>query len=406
MREANLEKVIKEKEKELKILHKVAEVISSDLELKNILEFVIHTASNVTNADSCLLYLYDCENKELKLQASKNPHPDIMGKIKLKIGEGLTGWVAKEKNPVVISSEAYKDPRFKKFVDLPEDKYEAFLSIPILSKDKMVGVINVQHKKPHNYPESQIKLLFTVARYIGSAIENAKNYEEANNKAKQLDFLSLISKTIVSDNYLKEILNLIVTMTAQVMNSKICSIVLLDDKKQELVITATQSLSSEYINKPNLKVGQSITGKAVQEKKPIAVLDVTKEKDYMYKEIAEKEGIVSLLSVPMMIKDKVIGVINIYTDRPHYFTREEINILQSVANQAAVAIENTRLNQELLAAKDALETRKIIERAKGILMKKLNIGEEEAYRMIQKKSMDLRKPMKEIAEAVILVEEL
>ncbi len=181
---------------------------------------------------------------------------------------------------------------------------------------------------------------------------------------------------------------------------------LLDEKRNELFIAATQSLSQEYLSKPNLKVGQSISGKVVLEKRPITVPDVTKESGYMYPEVARKEGIVSLLSVPMMVKDRAIGVINSYTKSEHQFRQEEISILQAVANQAAVAIENTHLSEEILTAKEALESRKIIERAKGILMKELGVSEDEAYKKIHKKSMDLRKTMKEIAEAIILSSDL
>jgi signal transduction protein with GAF and PtsI domain len=181
---------------------------------------------------------------------------------------------------------------------------------------------------------------------------------------------------------------------------------LLDEKREELVISATQSLSNDYVNKPNLKVGQSISGRVVSEKKPIIVGNVTKEPGYMYPEVAKKEGIVSLLSVPMMIKDRIIGVINSYTKSEHVFKKEEIDILQAVANQAAVAIENTNLSHEILAAKEALESRKIIERAKGILMRELELTEDEAYKKIHKKSMDMRKTMKEIAEAVILASDM
>jgi signal transduction protein with GAF and PtsI domain len=208
----------------------------------------------------------------------------------------------------------------------------------------------------------------------------------------------------VSDYYLKEILQLIVTTTAQVMGSKICSIMLVDEKKQELVIAATQSLSQEYVGKANLKMGQSISGRVVTEKRPITVVDVTREPIFMFPDIAKRAGLVSMLSVPMLIKDRVIGVINSYTQKEHKFSSEEIGILQAIANQAAVAIENTRLGEEILAAKEALETRKIVERAKGVLMRELGVAEDDAYRKIHKKSMDLRKSMREVAEAIILAD--
>ena len=406
MKADGLKERLEQKEQELKILHEVAQDISSNLDLHELLEKIVELVMNTMAADSCLIYLYDSKDDELTLTASSNADHKMLGRVKLKLGEGVTGWVAKEKKPLALESRAYKDQRFKSFASLEDENYEAFLSIPILSKNEIVGVMNIRNREEHRYPENQVDLLFTVSRYLGSAIANARIYEDVVNKAKQLDLLSEVSRTIVSDYYLKEILQLIVTMTAKVMDSKICSIMLLDEKKEELLIAATQSLSQEYVTKPNLKVGQSVSGRVVLEKRPITVVNVTNEPGFMFPDVARKEGIISLLSVPMMIKDRVVGVINSYTQSEHVFKKEEIDILQTVANQAAVAIENTHLSQEIFAAKEALEARKTVERAKGILMKELGVSEDEAYKKIHKKSMDLRKTMKEVADAIILTADL
>ncbi|MFQ5866527.1 MAG: GAF domain-containing protein [bacterium] len=393
-------------EEEIQILRRITETISCTLNLEEVLKRSVEIVIQITEGDACLLYLFDDRKEELILRASKNPHPKILGKIRLKLGEGITGWVAKEKKSVAISKNASDDPRFKFFHNLPEDKYQAFLSVPIISKNEVIGVINVQHKQAHQHSRDEIALLSTIAQQVGGAIENARLYEETKKRAMQLETLAQVSKTIASNRYLKEILQLIVTMTAEMMNSKICSIMFLNEKKQELTIEATQSLSEEYIKKPPLRVGESISGKAVKEKKPITVLDVTEEPGYKYPQIARKEGICSMLAVPMMVKNKVVGVINSYTANEHKFTEDEINILQSVANQAAVAIENTKLMEEILAAREALEVRKLVERAKGILMKETGMGEDEAYRTIHRKSMDMRRSMREIAEAIILTSEM
>ena len=220
--------------------------------------------------------------------------------------------------------------------------------------------------------------------------------------AEQIKALSKISKAIASDLYLEDILRLIVTVTAEVMGSNICSLMLIDEKKNELVIRATQSVSEEYNKKPSLKVGEGISGKAAKENKPIAVKDVTKEKEYKHKDIAKKEGLCSLLCVPLAVKGKAIGVINCYTSTPHDFTETEIEILTTIANQAAVAIENTELLVKSRVIQEELEMRKRIERAKGILMKEEALSEEEAYLKLRKYSMDHRKTMREVAEAIIL----
>ncbi len=222
---------------------------------------------------------------------------------------------------------------------------------------------------------------------------------------KIVEALRKVSAAITSDLYLEDILRLIVTVTAGVMNSKICSLMLLNEKN-ELEIKATQSINPEYIRKPNLKIGEGIAGKVALEKKPMVVYDVQSEREYKHKDLAKKEGLASLLSVPLMVKGKVIGVLNTYTSSPHKFTQEEIEILETVANQAAVAIENTHLMVEKRVIEEELESRKLVERAKGILMKKRELSEEDAFRFIQKESMNRRTSMRRVAEAIILGEQL
>ncbi|MDD5043963.1 MAG: GAF and ANTAR domain-containing protein [Candidatus Omnitrophica bacterium] len=223
---------------------------------------------------------------------------------------------------------------------------------------------------------------------------------------QHIEALSKISKAITSELYLEDILKLIVSVTAQSLGSKVCSLLLLDEKKKELVIRATQSISEAYNKKPPLKLGEGIAGKVALDKEPIQIYDVRKEKEYKYKDIAKNEGLASLLCVPMLVKNRVIGVINLYTSKPHKFSRNEINTLTAIATQAAMVIENTELIVKTKVIQEELETRKLVERAKGVIMRDNNISEDEAYRQIQKYSMDSRKSMREIAEAIILTKDL
>lgn len=391
---------------ETKILRRIVDLTSSELDLDLILAEIVKIVTEVVSADSVFIYLVDDKHENLILLASKTPHSKELGKINLKIGEGITGWVAKESRPVAIRKNAYQDPRFKNFDVLPEDRYEAFLSTPIVYKNKTIGVVNVQHKKPHDYSASTINLMNTIAKQVGGVIESGRMYSETKKKAVQFDSLAKVSQTITSERYLDEILNLIVVVTAEMLNSKICSIMLLDEKGEELVIKATQSLSEDYKKKPNVTVKGSISGEVVTSKKPLAVYDVRQEQRYKYRDLAVKEELTSMLSVPMAVKDRTIGIINVYTKNPHHFSQDEIDVLQMVANQAAVAVENTKLMEETLRAKEALETRKLVERAKGILMRMNSLSEDSAYKLIHKKSMDSCRSMKDIAESIILMDEL
>jgi signal transduction protein with GAF and PtsI domain len=223
---------------------------------------------------------------------------------------------------------------------------------------------------------------------------------------KQIKALSEISQAISSDRYLDDILKLIVAVTANVMDSKICSLWILDEKEKVLKIRATQTMSEEYLKERSLVLGEGIVGYVAQQKKPLAIPDVLKEPRYKEKDLARKEGLVSMLSVPLAVKDKVIGVINCYTSYPHEFTETERAVLTTVANQAAVCIENTELMVKTRVIQEELETRKLVERAKGILMKRNNLTEEESFKRIRKTSMDSRKTMREVAEAILLTERM
>ena len=223
-----------------------------------------------------------------------------------------------------------------------------------------------------------------------------------NSSKSYIDTLSKISNAITSDLYLEDMLKLIVTLTANVMQATICSLWLLDEKTQSLKIKATQAMSSEYVKAREIKMGEGIVGLVASSKKPTIIVDVLEDKRYKEKILAKKEHLVSMVSVPMMVKSRVIGVINCYTTQVYKFDKNDLNLLSTVANQAAVAIENTELLVKTKVVQEELETRKKVEKAKGILMRENKISEDDAYKLIRKSSMSKRKPMKEIADAVIL----
>ena len=152
-------------------------------------------------------------------------------------------------------------------------------------------------------------------------------------------------------------------------------------------------------------MGEGIVGQVALKQEPRVVLNVLEEPDYKEKELARKEGLVSMISLPMVVKDRVVGVINCYTSYPHEFTETQKNVLITVANEAAVAIENTELMVKTTVIQEELEARKLIERAKDLLMTRRGMSGEEAYRWIQKRSMDARKSMRDVSEAIILTED-
>lgn len=220
-----------------------------------------------------------------------------------------------------------------------------------------------------------------------------------------IEALTLISEAISSDQYIEEVLRLIVIVTAEVMNSKVCSLWLLDEKTQTLTIRATQSMNREYIKKRALNVGEGVVGHVFKENKPYTAYDVLQDSLFKEKELARNMGLASILSVPMSVGDRGIGVVNVMTTTPYHFTDTDTKVLTTVANQAAVAIYNTELMVKTQVIREELEARKTIERAKDVLMAKRKINGEDAFRWIQKRAMSSRKSMREVAEAILLAEE-
>jgi GAF domain-containing protein len=236
-----------------------------------------------------------------------------------------------------------------------------------------------------------------------------EDIKDSENTDKYIKALMDISRAINSDLYLEEILKLIVMVTAKVTGVEICSLWLVDEEKGEaqLRLKATQTIDPEYVKDRVLAMNEGVVGYVAARGEPLLIMDVLTEPRFKEKEMAGKLGLKSLASVPLKLRDeKVIGVLNCFTSEPHDFTETEVNLIKAVANQAAVAIFNSELMVKTRVIQEELETRKLVERSKEVLMRRMAVSAEEAYRWIQKKSMDSRKPMRQVAEAILLSEDM
>ncbi len=226
---------------------------------------------------------------------------------------------------------------------------------------------------------------------------------------KYIKAITDISRAITSELYLEDILKLIVLVTAKVTGFEICSLWLVDESvsPKKIRLKATQAIDPEYVKNRSLGRVEGVVGFVATHNQPLVVPNVLKEPRFKEKEMAKKLGLVSMLSMPLQVKDeKVIGVLNCFTSEPHEFTEAEINLITAVANQAAVAIMNTELIVKTKVIQEELETRKLVERAKEVLISKRKMKGDEAYRWLQRRSMDSRKSMRQVAEAVLLSEEI
>jgi signal transduction protein with GAF and PtsI domain len=174
-----------EEARDIDLVHDIGSRIAAADPLHAVLERIIEVVTEAVRCDSCFLYVL--EKDQLTLRASKNPHADVVDRIGLALGEGITGWVAANNKPVAISANASDDRRFAKLGNLPEDRFEAFLSVPVLCRGKLVGVINVQHRAPHTHSRREIKLITTLGYLVGAEIELARMDLEKSQLTHQLE---------------------------------------------------------------------------------------------------------------------------------------------------------------------------------------------------------------------------
>jgi uroporphyrinogen-III synthase len=177
---------------DIDLLHEIGSRIAAADPLHGVLSRVVDFVSTIVQCDSCFVYVL--EDDDLVLRASKTPHPDVVDRLTLRVGQGITGWVAEYRTPVAVGSHAFDDPRFKTFNELPEDRYEAFLSVPVLSRGKLVGVINLQHRQPHSHTQREIRLISTIGFLVGAEIETARLEMENSQLSERLETRKVLDR--------------------------------------------------------------------------------------------------------------------------------------------------------------------------------------------------------------------
>jgi uroporphyrinogen-III synthase len=183
----DLESKVTVLEQQLGVFQRISRLMVRELSLAETLQSIVNLVTQFTGCDSTLLYLIDTDN--LVLCASSNPHPSQIGRVRLKLTEGLTGWVARERKMLAISAEAYKDPRFRKFSDLPEDNFESFLSVPVIARNRVIGVINVHHRSTHRHTGPEMELLTTVGEQVGCLLVLARLSPDAVDESSHVELV-------------------------------------------------------------------------------------------------------------------------------------------------------------------------------------------------------------------------
>jgi two-component sensor histidine kinase len=295
-----------------------------------------------TKTDAAQFLILQPDGETLRLEADTY-EPEKVGRIEIAVGKGLTGWVAKHRRPVAIRREPWKDPRFIDYPVLEERRFQSILSVPLVSGNELLGVVNVRTYRQYGYTDQEARLLGRIAGHVARAIRHQTKVATLETRAERYKAVTEVTELIAASPYLEEILQLLVSFTAERLNYKVVTVRLLDEERNELVLRATQSTHYAYRKKRSIAVGESFAGRAVLERKTVTVADVLQSPEYIGADMAAEQGLRSMASVPLLIRDKVIGVMTCYTDDVHAFGRVELQALEALAKQAAIAIEHAKL---------------------------------------------------------------
>lgn len=332
----------------LNLLHQVGTVIHSTLEPQEALQLIIREAARVMRASSGSLVLINPTNGILEIHASHGL-PDRAADLKLRVGQGITGWVARTGKPARVG-EVSKDPRY--IMLRPEVRAE--LAVPLEVNGELRGVLNVDSEQSEAFSAADQELLEALAQQAARVIHNTWLYEQLRLKARLFESLASVSQIINSTLSLDDALNVITREASVLMRARVCSLMLLDEAGEWLDLRSSYGAGEAYLRKPRVSVEEGLLGVVVRRKKPLQVPNVQTSSRYQSVEVAQKEGLVALLSVPLVFSGQAIGTLNVYTGQPYSFSNEEIRILSALAELSAIGIEKARLYERLVDVEDQM----------------------------------------------------
>lgn len=332
----------------LTLLYEVSQTIHATLEPQAALQSIINEAVKAVKASSGSVMLINPNTRQLDIQASVGLPPN-MNEFKLHMREGITGWVARHGKPARVG-DVSQDKRYVTLLDAVRSE----LAVPLEVNGQIRGVLNVDSKNADAFTPEDQELLQELARLAAGVIRNTWLFEQLRQKARLFEALTNVSRTINSALSLDDALNAITREACELMRAKMCSLMLLDESNEWLDLRAHFGAGSLYQDKPRLSVSESFVGVVVRRRKPLQLENVASSAQYQHVETARQEGLISLLSVPLLFSGRAIGVLNVYTGHGYVFSDEEVRILSIFSELSAIAIQKARLYERVVDVEDHL----------------------------------------------------
>lgn len=332
----------------LNLLYHVGNVIHSTLEPQEALQLITNEAVRLMHASSGSVVLVNPTTGFLEIQAAHGL-PRHAADLKLRVGEGLTGWVARTGKPARVGNVA-EDPRYI----MLRRNVRSELAVPLEVDGEVRGVLNVDSDRQNAFSAGDQELLEALALQASRVIHNTWLYEQLRLKARLFESLANVSRTVNSTLGLDDALKVVTREACVLMRGKMCSLMMLDESREWLDLRASFGAGEAYVSKPRLSISESLLGVVVRRQKPLRVENVQSSSRYQNVELARREGLVSLLSVPLLFAGQAIGTLSVYTGQPYSFSNEEIRILSALAELSAIAIEKARLYERIVDVEEQL----------------------------------------------------
>ena len=339
---------LKNRYERLNLLYQVSNVIHESLDPQEALQLILREAVRIMRASSGSIVLVNPNTGFLDIEASIGL-PENASKVKLRVGEGITGWVARTGKPARIGNVS-QDSRY---VMLRQEVCSE-LAVPLYVNGELRGVINVDSHRQNVFTEGDQQLLEELSVQAAKVVHNTWLYEQIRLKARLFETLVSVGQIINSTLNLGDALNVITREACALMNAKMCSLLMLDETGEWLDLQASFGAGEVYINKARLRLEESFLGTVVRRKKALQLDNVQASSRYQNVEVARREGLVALLSVPLIFSGEAIGTLNVYKDSVYHFSNEEIRILSALAELSGLAIEKARLYERVVDVEEQL----------------------------------------------------
>lgn len=336
--------------RELTKINEITQTLSAIRTEDEIFRLLADALYEIVGFDFCSLLIYETEEiswlyVKTHYQLSQEYFSQVKNRL-LSTFKDLSD-ISISQEHLSIEVEKISHPS-SNLIPLKEKEFESFLTFPLVVRGKVLGILNICSLEKRAFSQDNLRILSTLANTGAISLENARLYRGMRQKVTELSTLFEVGKTISSTLDLEKVLTLILEVATRLMEASICSLRLIGEEK-EIVLSASYGLTTEYFERKESTIGKRkcIADQALQERKPVIITDVFNDKEYDHPDYVSKEKASSLLCVPLIAKDESVGVLTIYSTQRKRYTQDQVNLLSAIADQAAIAVSNAKLHEEI-----------------------------------------------------------